>query len=130
VIIIDSSAVVEVLLRAKVASRVEDRIFSPAETLHTPQLLDVEVAQVLRRYCLAGEMDPGRGGQALRDLTEFSITRYPHHLFLSRIWQLRYNMTAYDAVYVALAEVLSASLLTLDAHLASTPGHNATIEFI
>ena len=129
-IVVDSSAVLEVLLRTEAASRVERRIFSPGETLHAPHLMDVEVAQVLRRYCLAGEMDSERGEQAVRDLAEFPITRYPHDLFLPRVWQLRHNMTAYDAVYVALAEVLPASLLTLDTRLASAPGHTAIIELV
>ena len=129
-IVVDSSAVLEVLLRTEAASRVEQRMFLPGETLHAPHLMDVEVAQVLRRYCLAGEMDSERGEQAVKDLAEFPITRYPHNLFLPRIWQLRYNMTAYDAVYVALAEVLPASLLTRDTRLAATPGHTAIIELV
>ena len=120
----------EVLLRTEAASRIEHRIFSPEETLHAPHLLDLEVTQVLRRYCAAGEVDPGRSQEAVGDLVDFPITRYPHDIFLPRIWELRHNMTVYDAVYVALAEILSAPLLTRDARLASSPGHTATIELI
>jgi len=128
VIVVDSSAVLEVLLRSQAGLAIEERIFSPQETLHAPHLLDLEVAQVLRRYCASGEMDPERGQEALTDLAEFPINRYPHDVFLSRIWALRANMTAYDACYVALAEMLPAPLLTRDARLASAPGHGAVIE--
>ncbi len=127
-IVVDASAVIEILLRTEAASLIEHHIFSPGETLHAPHLLDLEVAQVLRRYCASGEMDPGRGQEAVADLADFPITRYPHDLFLPRIWSLRHNMTAYDAVYVALSEILSAPLLTRDARLASSPGHTAIIE--
>jgi predicted nucleic acid-binding protein len=107
-----------------------DRFFDPDETLHTPHLLDVEVAQVLRRYTRTGELDAARGLQALEDLVDFPLTRYPHDLFLLRIWELRQNVTAYDAAYVALAEALGALLLTRDAALASAPGNRAQIELI
>lgn len=129
-IVVDSSAVIEVLLRTESALAVERRIFASGETLHAPHLLDLEVAQVLRRYCMAGEMDPERGREAVDDLADFPIRRYPHDLFLTRIWELRDNLTSYDAIYVALAELLPAPLLTRDARLASAPGHDAIIELI
>ena len=80
-IVIDSSAVVEVLLRTEAAAHVERRIFSPGETLHAPHLLDLEVAQVLRRYCASGEMNPKRGGEAIDDLADFPVTRYPGMIY-------------------------------------------------
>lgn len=120
----------EVLLRSQVGLEIESRIFSPQETLYAPHLLDLEVAQVLRRYCISGEMIPERGREALGDLADLPINRYPHDLFLPRIWELRHNMTAYDAVYVALAETLPAPLLTRDTRIASAPGHTAIIELI
>src|SRR5439155_1478000 len=83
--------------------------------LHAPHLVDLEVAQVLRRYTASGEMDAQRGLQALEDLGDLPLVRYPHDLFLSRIWDLRDNLTAYDAAYVALAEALAAPLVTRDA---------------
>jgi predicted nucleic acid-binding protein len=129
-IVLDSSAVLEVLLRTEAGLQIEDRIFSIEETLHAPHLLDLEVAQVLRRYSASGQMDPERGRQALADLTDLPIIRYPHDLFLPRIWELRHNMTAYDAVYVALAETLPAPLLTRDARLRSAAGHTAAVELI
>ena len=126
----DSSAVLEVLLRSQTGLEIEKRIFSPQETLYATHLLDLEVAQVLRRYCASGEMDAERGREALRDLADIPINRYPHDVFLPRIWELRPNMTAYDAAYVALAETLPAPLLTRDTRLASAPGHAAIIELI
>ena len=126
-IVADASVVLEVLLRTRVAPQIEERIFSPGETLHAPHILDLEVAQVLRRYCVSGAMKIERGLEALVDLADLPITRYPHDIFLPRIWELRHNVTAYDAVYVALAETLSASLLTRDTRLASASGHEAAI---
>ena len=129
-IVTDSSAVLEVLLRSQAGVEIEKRIFSFREILFAPHLLDLEVSQALRRYCNSGEMDVARGKEALEDLQDLPINRYPHDVFLPRIWELRHNMTAYDAVYVALAETLPAPLLTRDAHLASVPGHEAFIELI
>lgn len=129
-IVVDASALLEVLLNTPVGRRIAGRLFANNETLHAPHLIDVEVAQVLRRYALAGELDPDRGLQALEDLADFPLTRYPHDLFLPRIWDLRHNVTAYDAAYVALAEALSAPLLTRDAGLAASAGQYAQIEFL
>ena len=127
-IVLDASAVLEVLLRTPVARAIEARLFAAGESLHAPHLLDVEVAQVLRRYAAAGSLDADRGREALVDLVDLPITRYPHHLFLPRIWELRHNVTAYDAAYLALAEALQAPLLTCDARLAAAPGHRARVE--
>ncbi|CAI8048624.1 Ribonuclease VapC9 [Geodia barretti] len=84
------------------------RLLESGESLHAPHLLDLEIAQVLRRYMLTGELTPRRGKQALTDLADFPIIRYPHALFLSRIWALRHNVTTCDAAYLALAESLPA----------------------
>lgn len=118
-IVVDASALLEVLLRAPAAEAVERRLFESRETLHAPHLIDLEVAQVLRRYATAGEIDQARGLEALADLADLPMRRYPHHLFLTRLWELRNNFTAYDAAYVALAEALDAPLLTRDRRLAS-----------
>lgn len=127
-IVVDASAMLEVLLGTETGARVEDRLLSRGESLHAPHLLDVEVAQVLRRYAAAGELTPERGREALVDLADFPVHRYPHDVLLPRIWELRHNVTAYDAAYVALAEILAAPLVTCDARLASAPGHDAKIE--
>lgn len=129
-IVIDSSALLEVLLRSPRAPEIEKRIFASHEALHAPYLLDLEVAQVLRRYCISGEMSAARGQEAIIDLLNLPIARYPHDIFLDRIWELRNNMTAYDAAFVALAESLPAPLLTCDAKLAATIGHRATISLV
>ncbi len=119
---------IETLLQTPAARAVEDRLFAPRQTLHAPHLLDVEVAQVIRRYAAAGEIDGERGAMALADLADFPVRRYPHDLLLPRIWALRNNLTAYDAAYVVLAETLEAPLLTRDRRLASSAGHRARIE--
>ncbi len=125
---VDASAMLEVLLGTQTGARVEDRLLSRRESLHAPHLLDVEVAQVLRRYAAAGELSDERGLEALMDLVDFPVHRYPHDVLLPRIWELRHNVTAYDAAYLALAETLAAPLVTCDARLGSAPRHDAQIE--
>jgi len=110
VIVVDASALLEVLLNTSAGQRIADRFSAAGETLHAPHLVDLEVAQVLRRYAASGEMEARRGLQALEDLVDLPLVRYPHDLLLSRIWDLRDNLTAYDAAYVALAEALAAPL--------------------
>lgn len=129
-IVVDASALIEVILRTPAAGAVESRLFEARETLHAPHLLDVEAAQVVRRYAANGEIDAERGRLALIDLAEFPLQRYPHTLLLPRIWELRNNLTAYDAAYVALAEALDAPLLTRDQRLANAAGTRARIELI
>lgn len=129
-IVVDASALLEALLRTPAAAAVETRLFDPRRTLHAPHLLDIEVAHVVRRYAAAGELDTERGREALADLADFPLRRYPHDFLLPRVWELRNNLTAYDAVYVALAEALGAPLLTRDRRLAAAPGHHAQVELV
>lgn len=129
-IVVDASAILEVLLRAPAVARLSDRLFAADETLLAPHLIDVEVAQVLRRYAIAGKIAPERGSEALSCLADFRLTRYPHYVLLPRIWELRDNLAAYDAAYVALAELLDAPLVTRDRRLANAPGHRARIEIV
>jgi predicted nucleic acid-binding protein len=127
-IVMDASATVDWLLQTLAGQRIEHRIYSSKETLHAPHLLDVEVAHVLRRLVREGTVSANRADEAVQDLLDLRLTRYPHLLLLPRIWQLRQNLSAYDAAYVGLAEKLGASLITRDAHLAAAPGHAAKIE--
>lgn len=129
-IVVDASAILEVLLNTPAASRITKRLFSTRQTLHAPHLLDLEVAHVLRRYWLAGDLSPDRGREALDRLADFPVARYPHDLFLPRIWELRQNFTTYDAAYLALAETLHAPLVTCDKALASSAGHTVRVELI
>ncbi len=129
-IVVDASALLEALLRTPAAPAVENRLFDPRESLHAPHLIDLEVAQVLRRYAAAGEIAADRGREALDDLAALTLRRYPHEFLLPRVWELRRNLTAYDAAYVALAEALDAPLLTCDRRLAAAAGHRARVEVV
>ena len=129
-IVVDASAILELLLDTAAAPDIEARLFGTGESLHAPHLLDLEVVQTLRRYVSVGELTRQRGEQALTDLADFPIIRYPHDLFLPRVWALRHNVSAYDAVYLALAESLPAPLLTCDTRLAVAPGHRASVELV
>ncbi len=127
-IVVDASVAVDLLLRGPDADRLASRLLDRGETLHAPHLLDVEVAQVLRRFALRGVLEPARGRQALRLLAALPVTRHDHAPLLPRIWALRSNLTAYDAAYVVLAELLGATVVTRDRRLAAASGHLATIE--
>jgi len=129
-IVVDASVVLEVLLRTRRGRKIEARLLAGKRSLCAPHLLDVEVAQVLRRYARAGELDDRRGNEALQDLADLPLDRYPHDPLLARVWELSENLTAYDAVYVALAELLDAALITADRRLADSPGHRAAIELV
>jgi predicted nucleic acid-binding protein len=130
VIVLDASSAVEWLLHTWAGARVARRILSRGETLHAPHLLDVEVTQVLRRHVARGAITASRAEETLQDLLDLRVRRYPHVLLLRRVWELRDNLTAYEAVYVALAEALDATLLTCDGKLALAPGHRAHVEVI
>ena len=96
-IVVDASALLEALLRTPAAPAVENRLFDARESLHAPHLIDIEVTQVLRRYAAAGEIAADRGREALDDLAALALRRYPHEFLLARVWELRRNLTAYDA---------------------------------
>jgi predicted nucleic acid-binding protein len=129
-IVLDASVALEVVLCTGVGHRLFLRLFERQDALQCPYLLDLEVLQVLRRKLLAGSLPLNDCERAVGNLAILPVTRHPHSDLLSRIWALRNNLTAYDAVYVALAEELGATLLTRDAKLASSSGHRARIELI
>ena len=124
-IVVDASAVLEALLRTPAAAAVEKRLFEPSQTLHAPHL---------RRWFgdtpLMVRSMPSAAAPPWRTSLTSPLRRYPHDLLLPRVWDLRNNFTAYDAMYVALAEVLDAPLLTRDKRLAASPGHHARIELV
>jgi predicted nucleic acid-binding protein len=128
VIVPDASAILEVLLQTSAGAPLTGRLLNPEASLHVPHLVDLEVSQVLRRFVLRGDLDPQRAQQALDDHLALPLERYSHDLLVPRIWQLRTNLTAYDAAYVALAEALGATLLTRDARILRAPGHHAKVE--
>jgi predicted nucleic acid-binding protein len=130
VIVVDASALLEFLLQTALGTKVEARLFRGRDEFHAPHLVDVEVTQALRRLARAGEVSPGRAADAIADLADLDLHRHPHLDLLRRAWKLRDNLTAYDAMYVALAEAIDAPLVTCDRPLASTTGHRATIEVI
>lgn len=127
-IVLDASAAVEWLLQTPAGLRIEQRIFSRQDTLHSVHLLDVEFAQVLRRLVRERTVTPRRAEEAIQDLATLRIARYAPLLLLPRIWRLRQNLSAYDASYVALAEELQAPLITRDRRIAAAPGHSVDVE--
>jgi predicted nucleic acid-binding protein len=130
VIVVDASALLELLLQTSLGARVEARLFGDADELHAPHLLDVEIARGLRRLVRTGEVSSGRADEAIADLADLDLHRHAHLDLLTRAWKLRDNISAYDAMYVALAEAIDAPLVTCDSGLAKAPGHSARIEVI
>jgi predicted nucleic acid-binding protein len=128
VIVLDASAAIDWLLQTAAGQRIEKRIYASGESLHAPHLLDLEVAQVLRRLARERVISEPRVDQAMHDLLDLRVTRYRHFIFLPRIWRLRHNLSAYDAAYVALTEKLGATLITRDARLASASARGVIAE--
>ncbi len=129
-IVVDASAMLEALLPTGTATALQTRLFEPGETWHAPHLVDVEVAQGIRRHLLAGNINAEQAAAAFANYADLTIQRHGHTPLLKRVWALRNNVTAYDAVYVALAETLNAKLLTRDKRLANAAGHQARIELV
>lgn len=129
-IVLDASALIELLTRSDRGRRVEARVLQPSASIHAPGLIDLEVAQVLRRYVSSGQA-PEHWARTALDLTlAFPMTRYLHEPLMKRVWALRENVTAYDAAYLALAEALKATLVTCDTRLARIPGCAATVDVV
>ena len=126
-IVVDASAVVDAVVHERADPALTERLRADSQ-LHAPHLIDVEVAHALRRLVALGELSSDRASDARVDVAELPIRRYPHRPLLERAWELRDSLSAYDAVYVALAELLEAPLVTCDERLARAPGHDAEIE--
>ena len=129
-IVVDASALLEFLLQTPLGARVEARLFRGDDECHCPHLLDVEVTQGLRRLVRMGEVSANRAAEAIADLAGLDLHRHAHLDLLTRAWKLRENITAYDAMYVALGEALDAPIITCDAPLAAVSGHRAQIEVV
>lgn len=129
-VVLDASAGLELVLRTSRGEVIAGRVSSPPERLHAPHLVDVEVAQALRRLLLAKTLAPASAEQALEDFAMLPIERHAHKPLIRRTWALRNLLSAYDALYVALAEALACPLLTCDERLARTRGHAARIEAV
>lgn len=129
-IVVDASVLTEIFLQTASALTIRSRLYGRGETLHAPHLVEVEVAHAVRRLVFNGEAEEARGRNALEELASAPLRLYPHTQLLPRIWQLRSNVSAYDATYIALAEALDATLLTRDERLARAPGHGARIEVV
>ncbi len=106
----------------------KSRLRQGDQDFHAPHLLDIEVIHVIRRFWILGEIDDQRAREAIGDLTAFPVRRHPHYPFGSRVWELRHNLTAYDALYVALSEGLDATLLTCDKRLAESARKYVAVE--
>ena len=126
-IVLDASAAVDLLVADAPAARLADRVLADGD-LHAPHLIDVEIAHALRRLAAAGALSDDRATDALRDAALLPVARYPHLALVERAWELRATLGAYDGVYVALAEMLDAPLLTCDRRLARAGGHGAMVE--
>jgi predicted nucleic acid-binding protein len=126
-IVVDTSAVIGVLAGQPRVARLVDRVINEGD-LHAPHLIDVEFQHALRRLVVAGAISDDRAADARMDFADLTIVRYPHVSLADRMWELRHNVAAYDAAFLALAEALGAPLVTCDARLARAPGHGASVE--
>jgi len=127
VIVVDASALVEFLVPRARDARLDERV-ATERRLHAPHLVDVEVCSGLRRLAAREEIGPDRARDALLDLDDMPLVRYPHNALLERAWELRHVLSIPDGVYVSLAEALEAPLVTCDRRLAGAPGIRAEVE--
>ena len=126
--VLDASGAVEILINTALGKRLHARLLADMEGVHVPHLIDVEIAQALRRLVFRGLLDAQSGTTALRRWRSFDVERYPLEPLLERVWELRANASAYDATYIALAEALSMVLVTGDRRLAGVPGVRTEVE--
>lgn len=129
-IVLDASAAILWIVNAAEAPVIAQRVDEAGGELHAPHLIDVEVTNALRRYVRLRELTATRAAEALRDFQDLLLVRHGHDVLLPRIWRLGATHSAYDAAYIALAEALRAPLLTADARLARSHGHDARVELV
>jgi predicted nucleic acid-binding protein len=128
--VVDASVVVEMLLGTSIGSEAFDRLASDPVGAHAPHLVDIEVLHVLRRLDLIRELPATIIALAVEALPLLRLERHAHLLLLPRAWALRTSVSAYDAVYIALAEALDTPLITCDAKLSRSHGHRARVELL
>ena len=126
-LVVDTSAVLGALVGRPSDRRLVDRLSSDGD-LCAPHLLDVELLHALGRLVIGGQLGEDRAADARDDFADLAIARYDHVDLADRTWELRHNLSAYDATFVALAELLAVPLVTCDARLADAPGNRAAIE--
>ena len=127
-IVLDASAAIEMLLNSPAGVRLATRLGSSDEGIHVPHLVDLEIGQTLRKYVISRVFDVHTAASALDHWLSLDVERYPHNVLLGRVWQLRANVSAYDAVYIALAEALGTRLVTTDRRLARVPGLQGLVD--
>ena len=126
-LVVDTSAVLAALTATDPPAGLLERLAGDGD-LHAPHLVDTEFLHALRRMTIGGHLTEDRAADARTDYADFALTRYPHQPLSDRVWQLRHNLTAYDATFVALAEALDTRLVTCDARLAAASGHHASVD--
>ena len=126
-LVVDTSAVIGALTGRPPSGELMERLSGESD-LSAPHLLDVEFLHALRRLVLGGQLSEDRAADARDDFAALAVTRYGHTMVADRVWALRHSLTAYDATFVALAELLDVPLVTFDARLARAAGHQATVE--
>lgn len=132
-LVIDASATADLLLARPVAKKVARHIAEHDTDLHVPHLLDIEVVTAIRRVVASGDASRARGLDAVTDLLDLPLVRYPHEILVPRIWELRQNFSANDAAYLALAESLTESgvpLLTTDKRFARATRAHSDVELL
>jgi predicted nucleic acid-binding protein len=126
-LVVDTTALLGALLARAPAPGLVERLAADGD-LHAPHLVDIEVLHALRRLNARGELSDERAADARTDFDELALVRYPHVNLSDRIWELRHNLTAYDAAFVTLAELLGVPLVTCDRRMSTAPGHDAQVE--
>lgn len=119
--VLDASALLELVVGTAAGLAVADLLDDPDDGVHVPHVADVEVASALRRLVAEGVVSETIARESLDDFQSLDLQRHAHEPMLDRIWEMRKNLSAYDAAYVALAEVLDAELITCDRRLARAP---------
>ncbi len=129
-IVVDASVVIAALIDDDDNGEIARARMSESTSLHAPELLDLEILSVLRRLAATGRIAEKRAVRAVDDLLDLAVLRYSHHAFSWRIWELRQNLTPYDASYVALAEALACTLVTADRAIAGCPDLRCGVEYL